>query len=315
VEFRPEIPVLPHGRARALAALRDGGVNVADVVPAIDADPALTAGVLRAANSAASSPLTRIGNTRDAVVRIGLRQTRQIVAASALQEAFPLRGSELEVEELWRHLVTTAMFAQEWERLPVQGHDAFTAGLLHDVGRMAMAAQAPRAYAQVVGFARGGTDAREAELAVFEIDHVAVGEQIAAAWSLPDDVAEGIAAHHGGGRSRAARAVADAREAAELLGLGDGIRPRVLTAAEEDEAAELDSPPPLVIGGASREGLAAVAVAAPAAVATRDEVGGEVLVADEEGGVASAGERLITKLGGRDKVLEQAEALYRAIRG
>lgn len=315
MEFRPEIPVLPHGRARALAALRDGGVNVADVVPAIDADPALTAGVLRAANSAASSPLTRIGNTRDAVVRIGLRQTRQIVAASALQEAFPLRGSELEVEELWRHLVTTAMFAQEWERLPVQGHDAFTAGLLHDVGRMAMAAQAPRAYAQVVGFARGGTDAREAELAVFGIDHVTVGEQIAAAWSLPDDVAEGIAAHHGGGRSRAARAVADAREAAELLGLGDGIRPRALTAAEEDEAAELDSPQPLVIGGAPREGLAVVAVASPVAVATRDEAGDKVVVTDEEGGALSPGEQLITKLGGRDKVLEQAEALYRAIRG
>ncbi len=163
------------------------------MVPAIDADPALTAGVLRAANSAASSPLTRIGDTRDAVVRIGLRQTRQIVAASALQEAFPLRDSEIEVEELWRHLVTTAMFAQEWERLPVQCHDAFTAGLLHDVGRMAMAAQAPRAYAQVVAFARGGTDAREAELAVFQIDHVTVGEQIAAAWSLPEDVAEGVA--------------------------------------------------------------------------------------------------------------------------
>ncbi len=113
--------------------------------------------------------------------------------------------------------------------------------------------------------------------------------------------------------------MADAREAAELLGLGDGIRPRATAPGSDDDETEPAVAPPLVIGGDAGSGRdagrsLAVAAAPRAAVASPGATGDATRGADGDAEL-SAGERLISKLGGRDSVLEQADAIYQAIRG
>ena len=69
------LPVLPAAHARALSTLRDEDVAIADVAAIVETDPAMTAAVLRAANSAASAPINRISTAQQGVARIGLART------------------------------------------------------------------------------------------------------------------------------------------------------------------------------------------------------------------------------------------------
>ena len=131
------IPALPiaHGRALALLAQRD--VEIARLAEVIESDPALTAAVLRAANSAISSPAQWITTAREAVVRIGLDTTFNIVSGMIVNSAFgDLQRAGLDAGELWRHLIATALLADAAASAAGERTEAFTAGLLHDVGRL-----------------------------------------------------------------------------------------------------------------------------------------------------------------------------------
>ena len=224
--LRLELPTMPVAHAQALAMLARHDAAAADLAAIVEGDPALTASVLRAANSAASAPLAPLRTANDAIVRIGLSTTRRIVAGAALGRSFTDLGrSALDVDELWRHVVACALLADATAWADGPRTEAFTAGLLHDVGRLAMAAQDPERYTTVVARVRAGEDACAVESAAFGVDHVAWGTEIGAAWGFPDDVAEAIADHHDGGNGALSWVTWNGRRIAGGLGIGDGMLP------------------------------------------------------------------------------------------
>lgn len=235
--FVPRIPPMPQARMHAFSLVSDEDVTIPLLTEAARADPALAGSVLRAANSAVSAPLDRIGNLRDAVVRIGLEETRRIIRGAVLRESFTLDPHALDVDALWRHLATVAILAEDRLR-DASASDAFTAGLLHDVGRMAMAAEEPSAYARVRGLVARGVPAVNAERAVFGHDHLEVGVEVAQAWRLPDAIIEAIGWHHSPGLGSVTEAVVQAREEAWRSGVGDGV-----TVPEAEAAAAPARPP------------------------------------------------------------------------
>lgn len=229
MRFSPEVPVLPQGRMRAFDLLRDEDGATDEITDAIHSDPALTAAVLLAANSALSAPVDRVGDVGQAIVRVGRETTRQIVSGAMLKATFAISSSVIDVDELWRHVVTTAMLAQD--ALPgAAGRDAFTAGLLHDVGRMAMVSQAPLGYRRVSELGERGVSVIAAERGIFGIDHAAIGLEVAQTWQLPEEIVSAIGSHHTAGEAAAgegaslARAVCAARDQAWEMGVGDGVR-------------------------------------------------------------------------------------------
>ena len=218
------VPLLPLAHARALALLGDDRATMKDIGRVVESDPALTGTVLRVANSAAMASRVRIRTAQDALVRIGLASTRRVIATTVVDRAF---GDALElaldVEALWRHVLGTALLAHELVPEPRDRALAFTAGLLHDVGRLAMAGAEPERYMRVRAAVVRGVEPRRAEQLLFGQDHCAWGERVAEDWGLAPELVEAIRDHHGSRSSPLAAAVAEARDATAVLGVGDRV--------------------------------------------------------------------------------------------
>lgn len=219
-----EIPPLPVAQVRALGLVSNPEPSYAELRKVVDADPALTAAVLRAANSAISAPVDRVRTAHVAMVRIGAIESRRIIMGVALSSSFQdLHRSKIDENEIWRHLIATGVLSDATAWGEVQHTEAFTAGLLHDIGRLAMAAQDPARYSRVVELARRNTPAIEAERTVFGMNHVEWGEAIGRSWGFPNDIIEAIADHHIGTQRGLSWVVTRARELSGSLGIGDGL--------------------------------------------------------------------------------------------
>lgn len=218
------IPPLPVAHMRAMQLVGEADPSPQDLRSIVDADLALTAALLRAANSAASAPIEPVRTSQVAIMRVGTTESRRIIMSVALSSSFgDLRRTGIDEHEIWRHLIATGVLADATAWGEVEHTEAFTAGLLHDIGRLAMAVDDPERYARVVQMARAGMVTADAEREVFGMNHMEWGVSIARAWGFPDDVAEAIADHHEGTQRGVSWAVTRGRELAASLGIGDGI--------------------------------------------------------------------------------------------
>lgn len=236
----PELPILPPTRARALTILSNPSPEPTEIADIVRADPALTAAVLRASNSVWSSPRAPIDAADRAIVRIGTREALRVVGVAVLSSTFTnLRAAALDPFELCRHVVACALLTEEAVDPTVSRGvraAAYTAGLLHDIGRLAMADSNAEAYRRVAAAVARGADVREAEREQFGTDHVEFGVQVGEAWTISGDLLDAIGAHHGEGSAKPlAHAVRRSRPIAWSLGIGDG-----LVAPTEDADADSD---------------------------------------------------------------------------
>jgi HD-like signal output (HDOD) protein len=111
------------------------------------------------------------------------------------------------MEDLWQHGMLTAGFAKclaQAHGSPIKVEDAaFIAGLMHDIGKLVVAANRPDAYEGVLAHqAETGTDFYEAEMAVYQADHAALGGYLLGLWGIPDEVIQAVAYHHTPQRGR-----------------------------------------------------------------------------------------------------------------
>ena len=248
------IPPLSATHAHTLALLLQPQVSLAEVAAVAEGDPALTATLLRAANSAASSPVEQVRRTADALVRLGVEDSRGIILATLLHDSAgsALERSEIDLDALWRHTLAVALLTEAvCNADPAFGEVrtmGFTAGILHVVGRLVLASQHPRRHARAVRLARRGMPILEAELSQFGVDHAAFGGGVAIAWGLPDVIASAIAAQDVGG-DPLAEALHRARLLAWEMGIGDGVVSAPLPAL--DFSAETAAPLRLVGGPAA----------------------------------------------------------------
>ena len=225
-----DLPVLSPPRIRALALLADSTANPVEIAGVAASDPALTALVLRAANSAFSAPRQSVTRVHDAIVRIGLRETRQIVGAAVLKRAFRnLAKAGIDEDEAWRHVILCALLAEgvanHEPHTPIVRDSAFAAGLLHNIGRLQKASSDPRSYRLVVDLVRQGAESLDAEREVFGSDHLAWGDSVAQACRLPAEIRRAITTHHQEPPSDdpLGAAVARAHQISFELGVGNGL--------------------------------------------------------------------------------------------
>ena len=218
------LPPLPVVQAQAVALLSDPDAEPKDLAEAVSLDPSLSAAVLRAANSASSAPISPVTSVDVAVVRMGTSEIRRIVAAGVLGGSFSgLQEANIDSDEVWRYVIVTASIT-EHVAPDALARPAFTAGVLHDVGRLVMIATQPQAYAEVVAMVHEGADARYAETQVFGVDHAQWGAEVAEVWRFAPMLVEAIAQHHEGGHPLA-DAVRHASQLTAALGIGDGVQP------------------------------------------------------------------------------------------
>lgn len=166
---------------------------------AIGRDPVLAARVLRLANSALYMRTRRVATLRDAVVLVGFAAVRSILVTAVAYDAFArgAPGYGLDRTQMWQHALAVATVARHLAQARgLAGEAAFVAGLLHDIGKMALSQILQDQYQAVLEAVRGGADFVEAERTVLGWDHAQVGAEAARRWNLPEPLVQAIEYHH-----------------------------------------------------------------------------------------------------------------------
>lgn len=185
------LPSLPDvaWKVRRLADREDSSAE--DIARALTADPAMSAKLVRACNSALYRGFSEVRNVRDGVVRLGITTTRQLVTVFAMREVFRSRQPELQkaMDALWREARTVGALA--WvladSATRVEPEEALLAGLLHNIGAVPVLVHAEHHPALVAS-----PSALERAIAELQAD---IGAAILENWHFPPAFVE--AARHG----------------------------------------------------------------------------------------------------------------------
>jgi len=201
VEAVNNLPVLPGIVLKVIKLTEDPDSTVQDISRLLNQDQVITAQVLKMANSAFYGFPRRIGSVTDAIVLLGFRTLRSIVMAAAVSDLLnqEIPGYAMEYGELWRHSQCAAMAARliarksKFAMLDV----AYTAGLLHDIGKIILNNAMQDTYQEIV--ARVTSDNIsfvEAEVQELGFNHAQVGARVVEKWNLPVETVEAIRYHH-----------------------------------------------------------------------------------------------------------------------
>ncbi len=172
--------------------------SIKKVEALIEVDPALTAQVLKMANTAFFRGLSKVETVRDAVVRLGMQEVSNIVLLVTQKKLF--QSTDPYVldfsEQLWRHSAGAAL-GSAWlaKRCGYQGlaNQAFVAGLLHDIGKLFLLTVVAAVRAnEYPGF----TPSREFVLEVMDSLHTEQGFLLAQSWNLPETYGTVAKDHH-----------------------------------------------------------------------------------------------------------------------
>jgi len=194
-----DLPALPQVVLDVQDALSRENVSIDEIAARISHDQALAARTLRLANSSFYGVRGRVVSIRSAIGVLGLRSMSTLLTAAAIGGAVQRVDCEdFRLDDFWRHSIAVALCAQAIARtLRVETDAAFTAGLLHDLGRLALASKAPTEMAAIVA-RRGADDSTmlEAEHQVLGADHALIGARVAARWHFGAQVVDAIRLHH-----------------------------------------------------------------------------------------------------------------------
>jgi putative nucleotidyltransferase with HDIG domain len=194
-----DLPPLPSIVLDLISSFEREDVDVGLLAEKISRDQALSAKMLRLANSSFYGLPSKVGTVNQAIVVLGFDTARALAVASNVIESFEAgKAGEIDVAEFWRHSIATALCARSLARHARLAQDnAFIAGLLHDIGRLVLASGFPEHYAQVADYcAREGTTLGDAELRVLGVDHQRVGQLLGEAWKFPLAIQHAIGQHH-----------------------------------------------------------------------------------------------------------------------
>jgi HD-like signal output (HDOD) protein len=187
------LPTMPEVASRLLKSFDDDSVGLSQIAALIEKDGALTAKVLRLANTAHYSPSHQIATVIDAAHALGLHTLRNLAMAACLSGAFP-KVQGLDRAIFWRHSVATANYARILARM--LGADATTAdtaylsGLMLRTGQLLMAIDEPHLVADVEAHAAEPGSRFSLEEHRFGCTHADVTASLAAHWHFPHAMVE-----------------------------------------------------------------------------------------------------------------------------
>ena len=199
VEDIREVATLPHVMLRILEVVSNDNASAEDLSGEIAADASLTAKILKIVNSAYYGFYREIALLTDAVVVLGFEEIKRISLAMSVLGMFGDRTTRDQARmAFWEHSFHTAAMAELLERdLGRGGRGAFTAGLLHDIGRAVLDQSFPDLHQAIVANERDTVrTAAVVEQELLGTTHAEIGFWLAERWNLPQVLSEAIRYHH-----------------------------------------------------------------------------------------------------------------------
>ena len=231
-----KMPAFPPVAARLLRVTADENAAIADMVYLLRSDPALSAEIIRYANSPLFSFAAAVKTLDQAVPLLGVRKIRSLAIAAIGRTYIRAVLVMDELRPYWRYSLACALLSEMLARFCAVAEDlAYSAGLLHDVGRLALMATYPAEYAGVIQTANARLaageefDLPEYERTLFGLDRFAAGEWLARRWNLPEElcaIAGRFPQREGTDDTRLTSVVSGACRLANSLGFGILQNPR-----------------------------------------------------------------------------------------
>jgi len=244
------LPAQPAAAEQVLRIVADSRSGVAEVARVVETDPALAARVMRLANSPLYGATGRVSSTRHATVMLGADTVRALAvsAACSLLDGRADHGPD----GFWRHAITTAAAAAVVAaRIGLSTADAFSVGLLHDLGAVLLHRRDAAAFDAATA-APTISDQVAAELAAFGVTHAAEGAAALDAWGFPAPFVEAVALHQHG-VEHAQHALGRVLRVAEALALEHAPMPGYPTLPDLDRLLYAIGVPPGDLDALERE--------------------------------------------------------------
>lgn len=199
IERLPSLPALYNQVIQQLSSPDASMKKIGDL---ISMDIAMTAKMLQIVNSAYFGLRRQITTPAEAVVYMGLEQIKALVLSLHIFSHAQLDGfSDTFLNDLWEHSFATGVLAREiaqarsTDRVLIDA--AFTAGVLHDVGKIVFASNYPQVYGDIIRTAKDDRRClHEIERDHFRVTHTEIGAYLLSIWGLPEKIVEAVLFHH-----------------------------------------------------------------------------------------------------------------------
>lgn len=192
------LPAAPRLYAALTARMQEADASAVDIARLLEQDMAMSLKLLKLVNSAFFGVVRPITTTREAVAWLGFDTIKNLVLTVEVFQSAP--GADVpgfSAEGLQRHALEVASAARRLLSDPRRASEAFTAGLLHDIGALVWAMACPDELARVFAAERADPDARHAaEESITGVSHAEVGAYLLGIWGLPCPIVEAVAHHH-----------------------------------------------------------------------------------------------------------------------
>jgi putative nucleotidyltransferase with HDIG domain len=192
------LPPFPQVAVRVLQLANRDNVQLHELSDLISSDPAFASEVLTIANSLLYAPRFPSNSILQAIAVLGVNNLQGLCLAVGARAYLGKVLSFPAMRTIWRHNLATAIIAEQLAAAGFIDKDtAFTCGVLHDIGRLGIAAVRPKEYAAMLEEHCGTPESvLAAEKAFFGADHCVVGRQLIADWKLPADFETIVSEHH-----------------------------------------------------------------------------------------------------------------------
>ena len=205
------LPPFPRVAIRVLQLVNNENVQLHQLCELISSDPAFASEVLTVANSVLYSPRYPSSNILQAVAVLGANALQGMCITVGARAYLGKSMSYPAMRGVWRHNLACAIIAGRMASAGSLDKDtAYTSGILHDIGRIALAVIQPKEYANLLASHRGTpVSILAGERGLFGWDHGETGRRLISEWKLPSEFSSIVAEHHCAREQEAAWGVAE----------------------------------------------------------------------------------------------------------
>jgi HD-like signal output (HDOD) protein len=192
------VPVFRPVAIKLLSLLTKEEPDILNVADVLRSDPGFSAEILAVANSAAFVQANRVNTVHKAIMVLGTDRTRMLVTRTALQGMVRGMQQDATIQNCWIHSRAAAAVAVRLApHYQIHPDRAYTAALIHDIGRLGLLSAHGSRYAELLQRASGSNQTlMEAEQLLFSVDHCEAGQWLTRTWGLPEEFQETASTHH-----------------------------------------------------------------------------------------------------------------------